>query len=180
MSEPTRIRCMAKALLPEGRQWKTCIREDGHRERHVWLEAFDVVGRRPIVVTWHGTRSTVPVIGEVTLRGEVADEPTPEAAMSEDAAKLASILAEWSRYTPESLASGSRLIELVWPFAVAEGRRQAAEDASKRLSERLAELGAEDTNRMAGYELHEQAGQIQLLRDLLVDFTDLAAPRENA
>lgn len=65
--EPTdRIRCMAQALLSGG-QWKTCIREVGHPERHVWLEAYNVVGRRPIVVTWHGTRSTAPMVAEVIV-----------------------------------------------------------------------------------------------------------------
>jgi hypothetical protein len=63
-----RIRCASQALLPGG-HWKTCIREQGHtaREPHVWLESFAAVGRRPILVTWYGPRTTEPMISTVLV-----------------------------------------------------------------------------------------------------------------
>jgi hypothetical protein len=69
-----RTRCASQALAPGGQVWKSCIREQGHSERepHVWLESFDVVGRRPYLLTWYGPRATEPTVSTVAI----TDSPT--------------------------------------------------------------------------------------------------------
>lgn len=58
-------RCLAQALLPGG-HWKRCIRDADHSEkRHVWLESFATVGRKPILVVWHSSRDSNPTVIEI-------------------------------------------------------------------------------------------------------------------
>ena len=70
-------RCYAMALMPGG-HWKRCIRNSGHNERHVWLEAYERVGGRPRIVTWTARREPNPHIAEVAFVAEwepVRSEP---------------------------------------------------------------------------------------------------------
>jgi hypothetical protein len=63
---PDDPRCYAQALI-QG-QWKRCIQSAGHLDRrHVWLESFDRVGGRPVVVTWTAPREVRPVVAEVSV-----------------------------------------------------------------------------------------------------------------
>ena len=52
MSPTLDPRCSSKAEVVTGYE-KRCIRQAGHQESHVWLEAWDVVDGEPIVARWN-------------------------------------------------------------------------------------------------------------------------------
>lgn len=68
MTQPSRTRCMAQALMPGG-YWKTCMRDASHpdSEPHTWVEALNRASGRPILAEWAGTRCGSPLIAEVLL-----------------------------------------------------------------------------------------------------------------
>jgi hypothetical protein len=73
-------RCPSRALTPGGANiWKYCIRVDGHPETepHIWIEAFTVVSRRPIIMTWEGSFSTAPTISTVLIGVGPVSRRTP-------------------------------------------------------------------------------------------------------
>lgn len=67
-------RCPSRAMTPvigkhPGGMWKHCIRTKGHpdAELHMWVEAFEVVSRRPVLMTWEGPYSRTPTISTVLI-----------------------------------------------------------------------------------------------------------------